>query len=175
MYASDGGNSDETPPDGSTVVGDATPIPIDGSMEASLGDGGEAGPCLGTLAQVASTFAISGRCPDTEADGIEAGLCGTNSFPNLRGSCGGLAMLGFNWGTHLQYCFYPGDGGALVAATAYDDQPSFCGGTSYTISSGSVVETGSAGASPIWSVSGQTCDMPAPTYFDCSPVDASGN
>ncbi len=170
--APDTGTQDTTVVDGSNAGSDSA-APLQG--DASLGDasdGGEAGPCLGPLAQVASTWGPPGTCPDTGPNDTPL-ICGSPSS-NLRGSCGDLEMFGYSWGTHRLYCFYPHLGGALVGAAANDDVPTFCGGTSYTISAGSVVETESAGGALTWSVSGQTCVMPTPTYFDCTP-DASGD
>jgi len=130
----------------------------------------DTGPCVGTLENVRNTWSV--RCGDTAAADFAAGVpCGGDpGIPTfLTSTCGGLDVVEYLWETHAQYCFYPADGGSLVAATANDDTPSFCASSSYAISAGPVLETvDQTEGTRTWSVSGQACAMAAPDAGACA-------
>lgn len=157
---------------GDVLVIDAGTDADAGESDAPSEADGDAhtGPCVDTLEHVRNTWGV--RCGDTVATDIDAAgaACESPGSPILfTSTCGGLDVVGYSWGTHDQYCFYPADGGTLVAATANDDVQSFCAHTSWTISAGPVQEVVDPhGGATTWSVSGQACDMAPPDGSACA-------
>jgi hypothetical protein len=103
------------------------------------------GSCVGTLDEVRTIWTVD--CPSTYCEAAQWANCSSvaqGSRIYVSGTCGGLRVVGLNWGTHAKNCYYGYSTNALVAADASDDVPTYCNRTSRRIATSVAPEAGCA-------------------------------
>lgn len=146
--------STDTDPSGASAPSSGSSSSGSGASSSTNADAPAA--CTDDLDSFRCNGDYSWCCPSTFPDcSVDAGAY------EERTECPGANILVRSFGTHAIQCFYAVGSGELVGAQKQDDVDSFCNGTNYRVSGGTIPDASCA--------AGTTSTTCAPTEIDAGP------